>query len=291
MGRVRHIAVATSRDMMAILFQREGNQGHGAMEIMLSISSDMGYGFSAPFLLDSYVLGEGNGAGSWVTLAARQGRLRPEFAAAWVAEGGTLRASSVDSRSDSRAQAETVGRLTDLKGRAEMLSAGGDGFFLVWPEAVGGLKTARIKPLIGGTEKALSVAPGEYSKNFSVAYLYRGPGALVATTESGDTQSFITDEERFKPLHASLKEAQATRNLESRSCMDDKKRVHRVTLNPANNKLFYTRLEDGKWSAPELISQLAPDVVSTGFDIAATGDYLWVVSGQSQIVQIKRKKQ
>ena len=287
-GRVRHLAVATARDMMAMIFQREGGQGGGAMEIMMSISSDMGYAFSAPFLLDSYVLGDTNG--SWVTLAARQGRQRSEFAVAWVAEGGTLRATSIDSRSDSRAQAETVGHLSDLRGRAEMLSAGSEGFFLVWPEAMSGLKTARIKALVGGTEKALSLAPGDYSKNFCLAYLYRGPGAVVATNESGDTQSFITEDERLKPLNEKQKDVLTGRGLESRACMDGKKRIHRVTLNPAGNKLYYTMQDGGKWTAPELIVDLAPDVTATGIDITVTEDYVWVVASQGQLLQIKRKK-
>ena len=288
MSRVRALAVATARDMMAVIFEREGGQD-GAMEILLSTSADFGYSFSKPFILDSFVLGESSG--SYVTLAARQGVKRPEFAAAWVAEAGSLRVTSIDTRSGERPVAVSVGIVPDIKSHAEMLSAGGDGFYAIWPEAGSGLRTVHITALQGEIEKPISLAPGNFGRNFSTCYNFRGPGVVVGTTESGgDLHSYVTKDQRFVALHPTQKDPVSGRGLSSRTCFDEDKNVHRVTLDPSGNHLIYTLLKDGKWSTPEPICDLRPDIDVTGIDIVAADGYAWVVAGQGQILTIKRHR-
>ena len=289
LGRVRRICAATARDAMGIIFEREANQGGGAMEIYITVSGDMGYEFGKPYLLDAFVLGDQSG--SWVTIAARQGVKRAEFACGWVAEDGAVRVCSIDTRSGERPEAKAIGHVRDLKGRVEIVSAGAEGFYAIWPEMGSGLKTSRLRPLAGGVDGSpVSLTPGDYARNFSVCYNYRGPGFVVAGAENGDLQTFVTKDEKFQPLHPTQKSTVTGRGLESRSYYDSKEQIHQLVFNPANFKLFYSCYQDGKWSASEEVSQLDKDIQLSGFDIAASDDYIYIVASQGQKIQIKRKK-
>lgn len=287
LGRVRRIALATARDGMAMLFQRETTQGNGAVEVQLSMSWDNGFTFSNPIVMDSYVLGREGG--STVTIAARQGTRRPEFAAAWVAEDGVVRGANVDPRSGFRPQAAVLGNVTDIHGKIEAVGGGNDGFYIIFAESKS-LKMARMRPLTGGVEAAVTVATGDFSRNFATTSYYRGPSFLTAATERGDFKTYELKDQKAKPLYTGKFPVPGPK-LDSRLALEDEKHLHMAILDPAKpGKIFYMNNQSGAWSAPEVAIELSPDASPTGFDIAVTHNYAWVIVTQNQLVSIYRRK-
>lgn len=287
MGRVRRLAVANTRDTLAMVFQRETTQGNGAVEVLLTISSDSAYTWSNPFVMDSYVLGEEGG--SYVSIAGRQGVQRAEFAACWVAEGGAVRASNIDTRSGFRPRALPVGNLTSIKGKAEVLGAGKEGFYAVWPEEKT-LRSARVKPLTGVIEPAATVQTGEFLRFFATASHQRGPGFLVAAPEGGDLSLMEAKDEKLALLDKK-RIPLVGRQWECRAALDGDNKLHLALLEPgARGAIYYVHNRGGSWSAPEKVVALREEAPMTGYDIAVTEDYCWVVAGQNQIVHMLRRK-
>lgn len=287
LGRVRRLAVATSRDSMALVFQRETTQGNGAVEVQLTISTDSGYSFGPPFVMDSYVLGQEGG--SYVSVAARQGKQRPEFAALWVAEGGVVRASNIDPRSGFRPRAVVVGEMESIRNKAEVVCAGGDGFHCVWPEGKG-LKTTSIKPLTGTIDTATSLTPGDIQRNFCVAAFYRGPGFVAAATEGGDFKIFQTRDGKLLPYSAG-KFPLPGRKLDSRCCLEGEQHLHMAVVDQVGQpKISYTTNRTGSWSTPEVVQNLQLDVPVTGFDITVSDSHVWLIVAQEQLVNVWRRK-
>lgn len=286
LGRVRSVAVATARDYMGVLFQREATVGNGAMEVMLTTSSDMGYDFSTPFLLDSFVLGDS--LGSNLAMAARQGKQRPEFAAAWISEDAKVKAASIDTRRDSRPEAATVGQAPSIRAKVDVVGCGTEGFFAVFGETLTGLKSAHLKPLVGGAEPTISLWSQDCAQNFAGAYLYRGPGYVVASSDS-KLKVFRGESGALTEISSSKDEMKG-KNLQVRCTVDEKQRIHRVVLNPKENRLYYQFFEADKWTTPELIVELDKDIPLTGFDAVATEESLWLVTAQSQIFHTFRRR-
>jgi hypothetical protein len=287
LARVRRLAVATARDATVLLFQRETSQGNGAVEVQMTVSGDGGYSFSTPFVLDSYVLGEEGG--SYISVAARQGTKRPEFAALWVAEDGIIRACNIDPRSGFRPRALPIGTAASIKSKVEVVGAGGEGFFAIWPEG-SGLKCSHIKPLTGSMGKAENVAGGEFLRNFSAAGYYRGPAFISASNESGQ---FGVYEARGDKLESrpTPKFPVPGRKLDSRTCLENQKHLHMAVVEGGKTpKMWYVTNRGGSWSQPTLICNLEPEVPVTGFDIEVTEGYVWAVVGQEQLIQLRRLK-
>jgi hypothetical protein len=286
MGRVRRMAVATARDVMAIVFQRETTQGNGAVEVLMTMSLDSGYSFGTPFVLDSYVLGQEGG--SYLSCAARQGTQRAELAALWVAEGGVVRAANIDPRSGFRPRAMVIGEVESIRAKAEVVGAGPDGFHCVWPES-GGLKTTRIKPLTGTIEASEKLTPGDIQRNFCVASFYRGPGYILSATEGGEFKIFQAKDGKLTPQSPG-KFPMSGRKLDTRSCLEGDKHLHMVVVEGgAQPKLSYLTNRSGSWSAPEVIQKLEMDVPVTGFDITVSDGHVWAIVGQEQLVNIWRR--
>lgn len=287
MARVRRVAVATAREATGLIFQRETTQGNGAVEILLSLSYDSGYSFSNPFVLDSYVLGQEGG--SYISLAARQGLQRPEFGAMWVAEDGVVRACNIDPRSGFRPRAIVVGNVASIRSKVEIVGAGNEGFYAVWPEAKH-LKTAHLKPLNGETEPSVTLAAGDFDRNFCVASYYRGPGFVLAATESGALNVYEVKDEKFNP-QAKARFPVHGRKLDSRCALEDRKHLHVAVLESGSvSKLWYTTNRSGSWSEPTLICELEKEVPVTGFDIEVMEEYVWVCAAQEQLFQFRRLK-
>jgi hypothetical protein len=288
-GKVHHLAVATARDQMAMIFQRSANQGNRAVEVQMSTSRDFGWSWSPPFVLDSYTLGETGGSG--VALAARQGASRPEFAGAWIAENGIVRAANLDGRSSFRPTASKVGEVKDQDGQVEVVGNGTDGFYVVWPEDHE-LRSAHVKPLTGGVEEKEVVTTGTFKKDFSVCSNYHGPAHIVAESERNQLTSFVPKGGKFVPDGETVTSPIPGRNLESRSSVDGDNGLHVATLDSHNvNKLYYMGEKKGKgWSAPELVLDLDPSIPVTGFDIVATDDAVWICASQGQLLYIRKKK-
>lgn len=291
LGRVRRLAVSTGRDVSALLFQRTSSQGGGAVEVLLALSTDRCYSFNAPYVLDSYVADETNG--TWLTVAARQGTRRDEISAAWIADGGAVRVCSVDLRSTGyRPEATTVGTSRESSNRVEMATAGSEGFFATWAEGKG-LKTCRVKPLTGGAEAAVMLATGDFQKNFCMAQSgYKGPAFTVAGDEAGTLQGYEEGDGKFKPLDQTKLGLAKTRHLESRCSVDGDKKIHVALLSSdkTTSQLYYTNNRSGKWTPAEVAVEMDPNIPTTGFDICAFGDYVYVVVAQGQRLTIKRKK-
>lgn len=287
MGRVRRLAAATSRDAMAVIFQRETTQGNGAVEILLSVSYDSGYSFGTPFVLDSYVLGKEGG--SYVSCAARQGKQRPEFAALWVAEGGVVRACNIDPRSGFRPRAVVVGEVETIRSKAEVVGAGPDGFYALWPQTKA-LKQARIHPLTGTIDPAATLTTGDIQRNFCGASYYRGPGIIASASEPGDFKLFAAQDEKLSPAGASKFPVNG-RKLDSRACLEQEKHLHLAIVEGGSTpKLYYTTNRSGSWSQPEVVATLQADVDITGFDIALSGESVWMVVAQEQLCGFYRRK-
>lgn len=288
MGRVRRLAIATARDAMALIFQRETTQGNGAVEVLLSLSRDNGYSFSTPFVMDSYVLGQEGG--SYVSIAARQGTQRPEFAAAWVAEGGVVRACSIDPRTGFRPQTRVLGEVANIHSKVEVIGAGQDGFYAIWAEGKS-MKSAFIKPLTGVIEDSTSFASGDFQKNFCGASYYRGPGYALAAAENGDFQVYQLKDRKFSPMGGKGKFPVNGRKLNSRVDMEDRDRLHMVVLDEGRKpRLLYTTNRGGSWSTPEVVCELKEGVDVTGFDLAVTEKTIWTIVTQSQLVNIYRRQ-
>lgn len=288
MGRVRRLAVATARDAMALIFQRETTQGNGAVEVLLSLSKDNGYSFSNPFVMDSYVLGEEGG--SYLSIAARQGTQRPEFAAAWVAEGGQVRACSIDPRTGFRPQTRVLGEVKSIHSKVEVIGAGQDGFYAIWAEGRS-MKSAFIKPLTGTIDEAVSFASGDFQRNFCGASYYRGPGYVVAAAENGDFQVYALKDRKFTALGSKAKFPVSGRKLDCRADLEGRDHLHMAVLDEGKvPRLLYTTNRSGNWSAPDTICDLKEAVTVTGFDIAVTEGYAWAIVTQSQLLNIFRRK-
>lgn len=287
MGRVRRLAVATARDAMAIVFQKETTQGNGAVEVYLTVSYDSGYSFSNPFVMDSYVLGKEGG--SYLSCAARQGKARPEFAACWVAEGGVVRCCGIDQRSSFRPQARVVGEVENIKAKAEIVGAGPDGFYCVWPQD-GGMKTAHVKPLTTSVEDTASLFKGAVVRNFGVASYYRGPGFITTCTESGEFKIYQAKDEKLSEAFKG-KFPMTQRGLDSRTALEKEELLHMAVVEGgAKPKLHYMTNRSGSWSAPEVIMNLEPDVPISGFDITVSENYVWTIVSQEQLVTVMRRK-
>jgi hypothetical protein len=287
MGRVRRLAVATARDAMAIVFQRESSQGNGAVEIYLTVSYDSGYSFSTPFVMDSYVLGKEGG--SYLSCAARQGKARPEFAALWVAEGGVVRCCGIDQRSTFRPQARVVGELENIKGKAEIVGAGGDGFYAVWPQD-GNVKTAHVKPLTTSVEDSVTLFKGTVVRNFGVASYYRGPGYITTCTEGGEFKIYEAKNEKLTEVFKN-KFPMTQRGLDSRTALEKEEFLHMAVVEGGSKpKLHYITNRSGSWSAPEVIMNLEQDVPISGFDITVSESYVWTIVSQEQLVTVMRRK-
>jgi len=288
MGRVRRLAVATARDAMALVFQRETTQGNGAVEVLLSVSYDSGYSFGAPFVMDSYVLGKEGG--SYVSCAARQGKQRPEFAALWVAEAGVVRAANIDPRSGFRPRAMVIGDVENIRAKAEVLGAGPDGFYCLWPEG-GGIKSARIHPLTGTIDPSSKLTPGDFLRNFGGASFYRGPAILYSGSEAGELKTFLAKDEKLAPA-ATAKFPISGRKLDTRACLEQEQHLHMAVVESAGAqpKISYITNRSGTWSPPEVVQNLRAEVPISGFDITVSDSHVWIVVSQEQLVNVWRRK-
>ncbi|MBI3926188.1 MAG: hypothetical protein HY319_11655 [Armatimonadetes bacterium] len=281
MNKVRQLEVASSRDVIGIIFQRQMPQGPRALEILTTFSSDNGWGFSRPFVIDSFVGPDSKG--SCVSIGARDGK-SPEFALAWAVDGHALRATSLDFRSFSRPGGATVGHHDGTVDKIEIAGAGNDGFMAVFNET-NTLRTARVKPLTGGVEPARGVVKGAFGRSFTAASRPKGPIRLV-TLEQGELVSYEYKDDIWAKQENTRTELGG--NAEVRSDMDDSKSLHLGVL--VGNKIYHVTDRGDEWSKPQPVIELDPNLPFSGFDIAATNDYVYVAAAQNQRLYVKRRK-
>ena len=285
LSRVRKIAVGNARHMIGVLFQRQISQSSGAYDLLMTISNDHGWSFSRPYVIDSYVYGESGG--SWVSIDGREGTNRPEFCGAWVAEGGQVKVATLDIASSNRPRSQKVGRHDPGERKVEVASLGRQGFTAVWSEG-GGLKTARIKPLVGGAEDAFSVLKGNYGDFFTLAGSHRGPASLVAG-DSSALKSMLTKGTKWNEVDLDSPQLPSGK-LEARSDLDSKKNVHMlVYTGDASPKMYYTHQTKEGWSTPELVFELSAGLPCTGFDIGATKKHVYAIAAQGHLVYLARR--
>lgn len=285
LGRVRRLAVAAARNVTGMIFQRETNQGNGAVEVSLAFSTDFGFSFSSPMVIDSYVLGQEGG--SSVSMGARQSVQRGEFAVCWIGEGGVVRVGGIDPRSVSRPSAVVSGTVSELHGKAEIMGAGPDGFYAVWPEE-GKMRCARVKPLQGMVEAPQTLATGEFGRNFSVASYYRGPAFITAVTEAGQLTVLEAKDGKFVDS-PKVRFPIRTRKLDSRTALENEKFIHMAILEGGPKpRIWHMTNRSGSWSEPKLVCDLVPDVSLTGFDIACNETHCYIVQSQQQLCGVYR---
>ncbi|MCA9792436.1 MAG: hypothetical protein KC910_11595, partial [Candidatus Eremiobacteraeota bacterium] len=162
------------------------------------------------------------------------------------------------------------------------------GFAVVWNGGES-LKTANIKPLTGGAGETDTLLKGKFGNFFTVAGWPKGPAAAMAV--DGGKARALRYEEKWNDLGLSdfpLSSGQ----MECRSDLDDDKVLHVALYTGVDNgnKIYYTHMTDNGWTTPELVMELAPNLDCSGFDIAASNDYLWVVASQANRFHMKTRK-
>lgn len=285
-SRVRKIAVGNARNMMAVLFQRQMSQSSDAYEMLITISADHGWGWTRPYVIDSFVYGKSGG--SWVSIDGRQGTHRPEFCAAWVAENDQVKVATINISSSNRPRSQGVGHHSPNSNKVEVASIGRDGFVSVWSEGRG-VMCARVKPLVGGAEDSFPAITGSFGQFFTLAGSYKGPASLVAGA-GGQLHTLINDDNKWKKLDLDSPSLPSGK-LEARSDLDEDKKIHMVIYTgDGDNRLFYTRQQEGKWSEPELVFEMEKSLPCGGFDLAATDDHVYIVASQGVRLYLARRK-
>lgn len=285
LSRVRRVAIGNARHMLGVIFQRSLTQSSDAYELLLSLSADHGWSWSRPYVIDSFVHEESGG--SWVSIDGREGTNRPEFAVAWAADGNQVRAANIDINSNRRPRGASLGTHAPDSKKVEVASVGRNGFVVVWSEGEE-IKTARIKGLVGGVEPARTLTKGRFGQMFTLAGSPKGParGAAIAggkmtalSTEGKKWETVTTD-----PVTVSAQEV--------RSDMDDDKRQHLALFTGGTNAKVYYFYEkkDGKFTEPELVLELDPNIPCMGFDVGVTNDYVYLIASQGNRVHFKRRK-
>ncbi len=286
LSRVRKLAVGNARNMMGVLFQRQMSQSSDAYELLITMSADHGWGWSRPYVIDSFVYGKSGG--SWVSIDGRQGTNRPEFCAAWVAENGQVKVATINITSSNRPRSQGVGTHAPGAEKVEVASIGKGGFVSVWSEG-GGLNCSKVKPLVGGAEDAFPAIKGQFGTFFALAGSHRGPATLVAGS-GGKLHTLTHDDKKWKQIDLDSPSLPSG-EIEARSDLDDDKKTHLVVFTgDTDGRLLYTHQQEGKWSEPEEVFQLEKNLPCGGFDICATDDYVYVVASQGVRLYLARRK-
>ncbi len=255
------------------------------MEVLFTISRDNGWSFSRPYVVDSFVGPDPKG--TYVAIGAREGLNRPEFALGWAVDEQAFRIAPIDLRSRTRPDSFTVGYYNPGEMKIEVCGTGRDGLVSAFREG-SALRTARIKPLTGGVDEAVTVNPKIPNRLFTLAARYRGPAVLTFI----DRNTIIALEYRggrwhkilSSPLPATLSSSPIT---DLRSDLDDDRNIHLAIRQ--GDIIYHMAGHEHRWSPPEKVLSLQPDLPSDGFDIAVTDEFIYICAAQRQTLQIKRK--
>lgn len=285
-NRVRQIGVAAARDMIGVIFQRQLSQSDRAMEVLTTFSSDNGWSFSPPYVVDSFV--GPDAAGTHVAIGAREGRKGPEFALGWAVDSQALRCAPLDFRSKIRPSSVTVGHYEEGENKIDVVGAGEDGLMAAFNEG-SALRTARVKPLTGGVEPARTVAKGYFGRGFTAANHQKGP-ANLASLERGRLISYTYEGGIWKEQDNGMLPSGplSAADVELRSAVDDDRDLH-IAIH-AGNKIYFVTGKGEGWSEPEVVIELEPNFQFSGFDVGVTSDYVYVVACQKNQMQARRRK-
>ncbi|MEW6282474.1 MAG: hypothetical protein AB1758_27950, partial [Candidatus Eremiobacterota bacterium] len=268
-GRVRRLAVAGTRHTIGVVFQRQLTQGHRAFEILFTASPDLGWAFTEPIVVDSFVCEHPRGTS--LSVAARDHLQRVEYAAAWATEGSGIKAALLNLRDNVRAPARTLGSHGPLSDRVQIGGHAKGGFGVVWSTGQS-LRSVRLKAMSGEADEPQTLVTKNVGPNFSVATRLRGPLELVATLDR-DNFLFRFNDGSWERQTTPAVPAGATppvpgTNPAATLDSDD----HRHVLYSLSTQVYYVHDRGGDWSVPEKVFDLkSPDAV---FSIACTDQYV-----------------
>ena len=294
LGRVRRLALASARQAVGALFQRTTEQSGNAFEVLYAVSTDGGWSYSRPSVADSFVH-EGK-TGTAVAMAGIGGR-RPTFALAWLTEASQVRAGVLDPLNNSdRPRASTLGNYGPRSERVELAGEDGGGFVAAWNDG-STLRAVRLKPIIGDPEEAQSVATGTVETNFALTdWRGRRPLLVFETAQaprSGGPRRQVHRwaDGRWQKVDAAPPasgEPPFPQTLEA--AQDEDGGLHVVSLPRTGDRLLYSRLVGGRWSEPETVALLDPNLGVTGFDVAVLGDRVYAAVAQGPRLEAASRK-
>lgn len=288
-GRVRKVALGKTRNLMALVFQRNLTQGNDAYEVLLSLSGDQGWSWSGTVEIDNFV--SDITGGTDVAVEGRQGTNRPEFVIAWSREFGNVRTANFDIKSTVRPEGTVIGVHDPDAMKVEVGALGKEGFVSVFNNG-SGLSTAHVKALIGQVGEGSNFLRGRFGKCFGIASAPFGPSRLAvgsgqsveAFTSEGNGWKKDDDQIGSLPFDAG--------NASMEVDMDDDKNLHAVIVKPVADsfQLWYIGQTKKKWGQPELIKTFPDKVDVRGFDIAATKGSVVVAFSQGFEAAFFRRK-
>ena len=291
---VRNVDCAIAKYSVGVIFQNNiVEQGKDAFEVRFAISNDNGWSFSNPAVCDSFV--SSMDTGSDVSIAGVGGR-KASLCFGWIAENRMVKTAILDPnyRGD-RPRANNMGRHGLNGARVELAGEEEGGFVSVWNDG-GSLQSAYIKPLIGTSEEATTVAKGKFGLNFSASdnkgrnamLVYDLPRLLKGNKSRRQVRRWQDGAWQVvaaappvggeAPLGASLT-----------SCQDEKGNLYVASLSRDGEKIYVSALRNGQFTPPQVAMNLKPIIGCTGFDLAVNGDYLYLFASQGPHNQMVRR--
>lgn len=292
-GRVRRLAMASARQAVGVIFQRTLDQDDRAFEVLYAGSVDGGWSYTKPSVADSFVHEESTGTA--VAMAGIGGR-RPTFGLAWLTEARFVRAGVLDPNNNSdRPRANNLGTYGSKSQRVE-IAGDGDGFVVVWSEG-SNLKSARLKPIVGDPEETQTVSPGVVEMNFAMTD-WRGKRPVLVfetaqTPRAGGPRRQVmrwADKKWQKVDVAPPASGEPEFPATLAAAQDEDGNLHVVSLPRTGERLVYSRTSGGRWTEPETVMTLNPNMGVTGFDLAILDGRLYVVGSQGIQAQMVSRK-
>jgi hypothetical protein len=282
LGRVRRVVAARSRHALACVFARQPGSSSGALDVMYCYSTDSGWSFTKPILLDSIH----GGAGSTLAVGGSDYR-EPGFVAGWVDESDQVRTVLMDSNVGDHPTGKVVGQTSG--GRIQVTGDGQRGYLAAWLNG-NSVETVHLKPLTGHPDDILRPVSG--ASRFALAAGGGRPPVLLAQVSQGGKALLVSltwsGGGWSAPSQAPLVFPQGS---EMRAVQDRQGRLHLLAYDSAANKIFYTRSRpQGGWEPPELALGLDPLMAISGFDMTADDEHLWLVAAQGPRVHLLRRR-
>ncbi len=293
-GNVRRVASAKAKHSVGIIYQRSQPEKEEALDVIYAISGDRGWSFSKPGVADSFVHEET--VGTDVDIAGVGGK-RPTFCFGWLAEARMVKAGILDpSYKGDRPRSNNLGHYGRGCERIELAGENEGGFVSVWNEG-GSLHSARIKPLVGTAEESQMVETGKAGLNFDLTdYEGRNPMLVfdLAKAKKGkpSRRNVKTWKDGAWTDVAALPPAKGDFPQYARlqACQDEHNVLHVLSLSKDGETIYYSKLDNGKFTEPEKAMALKPMIGTTGFDLTYCDGYLYAVAAQGPYMQAVRKQ-
>ncbi len=271
-GRVRNVAVGTTRYAMALVFQRQLTQGDRAFEIDFTLTADNGWEWIQPVLVDSFV--SESPRGTSIAVAGREYAKKTEFAAAWGTEGHGVKAALISLRDSVRAPAKSVGYHSALSDKVMIGGHSKGGFGVVWSDS-NGLRSVQIKAISGEAGKPVTLVNKDVQNNFAVGARPRG-GLELITNLGQESFLFGWDNGEWKRQTSPAPPANTPPPVPgpNPACtLDREDKMHVIYQPTGTSDVMYVNDRSGGWSVPEKVFTMKSS--SAPFTIACSENYVW----------------